>query len=64
MAKISSRRRLTDEALALIARRFKALSEVTRLKLVIALEEGEKNVSDSCGQLVLRRRTSHVISSA
>jgi DNA-binding transcriptional ArsR family regulator len=37
---------LTDEALALIAGRFKALSEPLRLKLIIALEQGEKTVTE------------------
>ncbi|HXK60512.1 MAG TPA: metalloregulator ArsR/SmtB family transcription factor [Acidobacteriota bacterium] len=38
-------RKLSDEAIRLIAERFKALSEPTRLKLIMALEHGEKNVS-------------------
>ncbi len=38
--------RLSDEALALIAARFKVLSEPVRLKLIIALEDGERNVTD------------------
>lgn len=46
MPKATHRRRLSGEALELIARRFKALSEPTRLKLIIALEAGEKNVSE------------------
>ncbi|MGC8743404.1 MAG: ArsR/SmtB family transcription factor [Verrucomicrobiia bacterium] len=37
---------LPDEAIELIAGRFKALSEKTRLKLIIALEDGEKNVGE------------------
>lgn len=37
---------LTDEALDLIANRFKALSDPLRLKLIIALESGEKNVTE------------------
>jgi ArsR family transcriptional regulator len=37
---------LSDEALALIAGRFKLLSEVLRLKLLIQLELGEKNVTE------------------
>ena len=37
---------LTDEALELIAARFRVLSEPTRLKLLVALEEGEKNVTE------------------
>jgi hypothetical protein len=36
------RRNIIDKALALIAARFKSLSEHTRLKLIIASEEGEK----------------------
>lgn len=36
---------LTEEALELIASRFKALSDPLRLKLIIALEDGEKNVT-------------------
>jgi ArsR family transcriptional regulator len=39
---------LSDEALRLIARRFKALSEPMRLRLVMSLMGGTKNV----GQLV------------
>ncbi len=45
MSQQKNRRHLTEEALSLIAGRFKALSEPTRLKLIIALEEGEKNVT-------------------
>ncbi len=45
MDPVSKRRNMTDEALELIAARFKSLSEPTRLKLIIALEEGEKNVT-------------------
>ncbi|MCX7872514.1 MAG: metalloregulator ArsR/SmtB family transcription factor [Verrucomicrobiae bacterium] len=37
---------LPDEALEMVAERFKALSEKTRLKLILALESGEKNVSE------------------
>ncbi len=39
-------RAMTDEALRLVAQRFKALSEPTRLKLLMSLEEGEKTVSE------------------
>lgn len=41
-------RKLSDQALQLVARRFKALSEPMRLKLVMSLMGGPKNV----GQLV------------
>lgn len=34
-----------SEALEMIAARFRVLSEASRLKLIIALEDGEKNVS-------------------
>jgi DNA-binding transcriptional ArsR family regulator len=37
---------LSDEALSLIAAQFKLLSEPTRLKLLVALQGGEKNVSE------------------
>lgn len=37
---------LTDEALTVIAERFRVLSEPTRLKLINALKDGEKNVND------------------
>ncbi len=40
---------LSDHALELIAARFKALSEPSRLKLIIALEEGGKNVTELVG---------------
>ncbi len=36
---------LTPEMLELIAERFKVLSELTRLKLIVALKSGEKNVT-------------------
>jgi DNA-binding transcriptional ArsR family regulator len=45
MPKKITSRMLTDDALELIASRFKALSEPSRLKLIIALEQGDKNVS-------------------
>lgn len=45
MSPDSKRRILTDEALELIAARFKALSEPTRLKLILALEGGPQNVT-------------------
>lgn len=37
---------LSEDILVLIANRFKVLSELTRLKLIIALQNGEKNVSE------------------
>lgn len=37
---------LSDEALDLIAGRFRALGEASRLKLIQALEAGEKSVSE------------------
>lgn len=37
---------LSDEALVLIAQRFKALSEASRLKLIHALKGGELSVSE------------------
>ncbi len=36
---------MSGDALELIAARFRVLSEASRLKLIIALEDGEKNVS-------------------
>ncbi len=41
-----NRKTLSDDALDLIAGRFKLLSEASRLKLIIALEEGERNVGE------------------
>jgi DNA-binding transcriptional ArsR family regulator len=38
--------KLSDVAIELIAARFRVLSEPTRLKLLMALEEGEKNVTE------------------
>jgi len=46
MPKISHPRKLSDPAIELIAARFRTLSEPTRLKLLMALEEGEKNVTE------------------
>ncbi len=40
------RQRLPPEALELIAARFRVLGEPMRLRLLIALEPGERNVSD------------------
>src|SRR5690349_19068707 len=38
--------KLSDEALELIAARFRVLSEASRLRLLAALEDGERNVSE------------------
>ncbi|MCB1125136.1 MAG: winged helix-turn-helix transcriptional regulator [Verrucomicrobiae bacterium] len=46
MPRTSSSRKLTDTALELIARRFQVLSDPLRLKLIIALEQGEKMVKE------------------
>lgn len=46
-------RAMSDQALKLVAERFKVLSEPTRLKLLMALETGEKSV----GELVTVTRT-------
>ena len=39
-------KRLPDQALELIAARFRVLSEASRLRLLAALEAGERNVSE------------------
>ena len=41
-----NRKKLTEGALRLIAGRFKLMGEASRLKLIIALEDGERNVTD------------------
>lgn len=41
-----NRKKLSDDALDLIAARFKLLGEANRLKLIIALEHGEMKVGD------------------
>jgi DNA-binding transcriptional ArsR family regulator len=41
-----NRKQLSDAALGLIASRFRLLGEASRLKLLIALEGGERNVTD------------------
>jgi ArsR family transcriptional regulator len=46
MAKPKPPKVLSDAALELIAGRFKVLSEGLRLKLIIQLETGEKNVTE------------------
>jgi DNA-binding transcriptional ArsR family regulator len=45
MARKSPHSGLSHQALDLIAARFKVLGEPMRLKLIIALEDGERNVS-------------------
>lgn len=39
------KKKLSDRGLQLVARRFKVLSEPARLKLLMALEQGEQHVS-------------------
>jgi len=46
MPKSSAIKEMSSEALELIARRFKALSEASRLKLIHALRAGELSVSE------------------
>jgi len=46
MSKIASIHPLSDEALELVAARFRVLGEASRLRLIQALQPGEKNVSD------------------
>jgi ArsR family transcriptional regulator len=46
MAKSSTPKILSNAALELIAARFKVLSEALRLRLIIELETGEKNVTE------------------
>lgn len=46
MKKHNRHAEMSDEALELIAGRFKMLGEKMRLKLIIALEAGEKNVTE------------------
>jgi ArsR family transcriptional regulator len=46
MPKVVTNRGLSDAALELIALRFKALSEASRLKLIHALKGGELNVTE------------------
>ena len=49
---IMARKELSDQALGLVAQRFKALSDPLRLKLIMSLMGGERNVGDlvsECG---------------
>ena len=41
-----TRKELTPQALSLIAQRFKALSDPLRLRLIMTLMEGDKNVGE------------------
>jgi DNA-binding transcriptional ArsR family regulator len=45
MPKKTTCQKLSDEAIELIAARFRVLGEASRLKLISALEDGAKNVS-------------------
>jgi len=45
MARKSKRPRLSSRGVQLVAERFKVLSEPARLNLLMALEEGEQNVT-------------------
>ncbi len=65
MGKRTTARVLSDQALRLVADRFKALSEPTRLKLLMALETGEKTVSElvevaGTGQANVSRQLQHL----
>jgi DNA-binding transcriptional ArsR family regulator len=46
MSKTASFQHMTEAALKLIAARFRALGEVSRLKLIFAAGNGEKNVTE------------------
>ncbi len=46
MSKPHKAPKLSEAAIEMIAARFRVLSEPTRLKLLMALEEGEKNVTE------------------
>ncbi len=66
MAGTFSPQQLSAEALGLIAGRFAALSEVARLKLIIALEDGEKNVAELVAatgqeQTTVSRQLKHLV---
>ncbi len=45
MPRPAKRKKISDQGLQLVARRFKVLSEPARLKLLMALEEGEQHVT-------------------
>ena len=47
---------LSDQQIELIAVRFRARGEVSRLKLIVALREGSRNVSQLAAD---QRRTTH-----
>jgi len=46
MPKTASFQRMTEAAVKLMAVRFRALGEVSRLKLILATDNGEKNVTE------------------
>jgi len=46
MPKMRYSQKLSEAAIELIAARFRVLSEPTRLKLLMALEDGERNVTE------------------
>ena len=61
------KKELSEEALRLIADRFKALSEPLRLRLIMAVESGEKNVTElveetSAGQANVSRHLQRLTS--
>ena len=53
---IASFQNLTEAAIKLMAARFRALGEVSRLKLIFAVGNGEKNVSQLIAATGLSQR--------
>lgn len=49
LSRVSRHHPLSDEALELVARRFSVLAEPMRLRLIQALFDGEKNVTELVG---------------